>query len=164
MFCLFQLQWGLVWPLSGPLPGMMKLWGSRDKSSLRVDNLSAYYFSFLLFCSFLIPLGLKQIGCLQAFFFLFFLSSSLRLCATLWVMTDYRYFYVHALGLCPFILSICALSCPHNRFNCEFWVRPSWVYPSNSSPAWLFFCSYASYLFLAPSLPHTSVVINLVIG
>ena len=44
-------------------------------------------------------------------FILFFSLQVLRLCATLWVMTDYRYLYVHALAwlyallFCPFVLT-----------------------------------------------------------
>ena len=51
----------------------------------------------------------------------------------------------------PFPLFLAAVS------DCDFWVIPSWVYPSKSSPAWSFFCSHSNSLSLAPSLPPISV-------
>ena len=53
--------------------------------------------------------------------------------------------------ICPFLLYLAAVS------NCDFWVIPSWVYTSRSSPAWSFFRFHSASLSLAPSFPPTSV-------
>ena len=52
-----------------------------------------------------------------------------------------------SLALCLSFWFICALSCRHNYFDCDFWVGPSIVYPSNSSPL-----DRSFTLILAPSL------------
>ncbi len=91
-------------------------------------------------------------------FFFFFLSffmynvymQPFGLWQTLSVFT-----YIIQPGFCPlffpFLLYLAAVN------YCDFWVNPSWVYPSKSSPARSFFRSHSNPFSLAPSLPPTSV-------
>ena len=56
----------------------------------------------------------------------FFFLQVLRLYATLWVMTDFRYLYIHDLAwLFALSLSISAWSRRRHWYDCDFWVFPS---------------------------------------
>ena len=62
----------------------------------------------------------------QDFFFFFFFLQVLRLYAALWVMTDFRYLYIHDLAwLFALSLSISAWSRRRHWYDCDFWVFPS---------------------------------------
>ena len=99
-----------------------------------------------------------QPSCTAPFFSFFFFKFYVYVQPFgLWHTTDISTYMLWP-GSMPFSLSTCALSRRHDCFYCDFWVEPSWVYPSNSSPAWSFFRSHSSSLSLAPSLPPTSVV------
>ena len=73
-------------------------------------------------------------------------------------MTDLKYLLHTTSSLaCALCFPISALSC---HLYSDFWVVPSWVYPSRSAPAWSFLRSHSASLALAPSLPPTSVGIK----
>ncbi len=71
-------------------------------------------------------------------------------------MTDLKCCYIHnPAWLLPLIFSFLLYLAAVNY--CDFWFIPSWIHPSQSSPARSFFRSYSNSCSLAPSFSLTSV-------